>query len=169
VLTFPSEKPTWKRILPFRETLHTTGPALATYLTTKALLKSALVYVHDNPELKKHGDVHPIMLGSLLLTATIIEILALIPAHVILTRIQASLIPPDEKTIVGLDWALKVEREGADEAVGMKEAWRGFDRGAWGRLLVLYGFVFGVCLIGGGGLVVIDFVFLIWIKLQRSS
>ncbi len=67
------------------------------------------------------------------------EVFALVPAHMILTCIQASLLPMDEKAIFPVDDALRGDVNGSkSEAMGMKEAWRTFGWGAWGRLGLLW-------------------------------
>ncbi|KAH8589263.1 hypothetical protein B0O99DRAFT_637227, partial [Bisporella sp. PMI_857] len=61
-----------------------------------------------------------------------VEVITLVPTHMILTRIQVSLLPADEKTIVPVDEALRGGRIGENrEPVGMKETWRTFGWSAW--------------------------------------
>ena len=125
VLTYPSARSLWQRIPPLEATLRATGPALAVFLTAKALLRFALVSVYRIDKLRRHGDLYPPFLGALILVGAGVETVAVVPAHIVLTRIQSSLLPADEKTIVLVDKALRGDENGRErEAVGMKEAWR---------------------------------------------
>jgi hypothetical protein len=165
VLTYPSAKSLWLRIPPFKATLCATGPALAVFLAAKALLKFALVSLYGI-ELRQRGQSYPPFPVALVLTVAGVLVVALVPAHMILTRIQASLLPADEKTIVSVDKALRGDRNGREmEAVSMKEAWTTFGWGAWGRLGVLYAQIFVVVLFGGGAVLAVDFLFFIWVSL----
>ncbi|KAM3065367.1 hypothetical protein ACMFMG_011509 [Clarireedia jacksonii] len=71
-----------------------------------------------------------------------------IPANVILTRVQASLLAESEETIVPFDrtFSGKVVPEvgGGSGAIGMLDAWRTFDRSSRMRLLKAYGKVFAM-------------------------
>lgn len=167
VLTYPSARPVWQRIPPFKATLRATGPALAVFLAVKALLKFALMSVYRKEGSKSPGILAPQSLGPALLVGIAVEVIGLVPAHLILTRIQASLLPADERMIVPIDKALSGGGNGEESAaVGMKEAWRTFGWGAWKRLVVLYVQVFVVVLVGGGVVLVVDFVFFIFIGLM---
>ena len=166
VLTYPSAKSFWKRIPPFKATLRATGPALAVFLAAKALLRFALVSVYGIGKLRGQGDFAPKFLGALVLAGAGVEVIALVPAHLVLTRIQASLLPADERTVVSVDKVLRGSGNGREsEAVSMKEAWRTFGWGAWGRLAVLYGQIFVVVVVGGGVFLAADFVCYIWVAL----
>jgi hypothetical protein len=65
-------------------------------------------------------------------------VFALISAQIVLTRIQASLLPADEKTAIPLDHAIGSSRDGDSEFMGLKEAWVTIQRIAWKRLAVRY-------------------------------
>jgi hypothetical protein len=170
VLTYPSTKSLWYRIPPFKATLRATGPALAVFLAAKALLKFALVRTYGIDNLRKPGLFYPPFLGALILAGVGVEVIALVPAHMVLTRIQASLLPADEKTIVPIDRALIGDEDGIENpAVGMKEAWRTFGWSAWGRLGLLYLQVFVVVLVGGGVALGADFLLYIFIALLEMA
>ena len=166
VLTYPSKKSLWQRIPPFKATLHATGPALAVFLAAKALLRFALVSVYGIDKLRRRGVLYPPFLGALILAGAGVEVIALVPAHMVLARIQASLLPADEKMVIPIDKALRADGNGREsEAVGMKEVWRTFGWGAWGRLGVLYGQIFVVVLVCGGATLAAEFVFTILVGL----
>lgn len=166
VLTYPSEKTLWQRIPPFVATFRATGLALALFLTAKALLRFALFSVYGINGLRRNGDLDPKLLGALVLTGASVELVALVPAHLVLTRIQASLLPADERTIISIDESLRRDMNGGkNEAVGIKEAWRTFGWHAWARLGVLYAQVLVIVVVGGGLVLAADFVFYIFIAL----
>lgn len=167
MLTFPSSKASRHRLLPFKKSLRTTGPALTTYLATKALLESALMVVHHRPSLKPSVTLNPDYLVTLFLAGTLVEIIPVIPAHIILTRLQANPIPANERTIVEIDWALRAAREGESDDMGMRDAWRSLGWDVWGRLIMLYGFVGALCGIGDRGLIVLDFAFFTMVGLMQ--
>jgi hypothetical protein len=169
VLTYPSEKSLWQRIPPLLPTLRATGPALALSLAGKALLRFALFSVYGIDGIRRQGDLNPKLIGSLIIAGAGVELVVLIPAHLLLTRIQAGLLPADERTIVSIDKSLKRGVNGAeDKAVGIREAWTTFGWRSWARLGVLYGEVFFVVTIGGGAVLAADFVFYIFVALMGS-
>lgn len=152
VLTYPSPKPIWRRIPPFKATLRATGPALAAYLGAQALGIVAFNATHDWIQgVRRRGNLEPSLLGPMFVVGTLVEVLACVPAHVVLTRVQASMLPADERTIVPVDEALRRGgKEGEGEAVSMREAWRSFSWRAWKRFAVLYAQVYVVVTIFGG-------------------
>lgn len=60
-----------------------------------------------------------------------------IPAQVVLTRIQASMLPADERTIVAVDRAFGIEGSVDKGYLSMTEALKSC-KGSWGRLYKLY-------------------------------
>ncbi|CAK7221901.1 hypothetical protein SCUCBS95973_004658 [Sporothrix curviconia] len=65
-----------------------------------------------------------------------------LPANVILIRVQASLLPPDEDTIVPFDRSFNGTVEpavvGGRSYVTIKDALRTFSRASWKRVIILY-------------------------------
>jgi hypothetical protein len=109
------------------------------------------VAVFNMDALKKRVLFDAVKLLPPLAVGLCVEVLVLVPAHMVLTRVQASLLSADEKMIVSMDQALRRDGDGRKcEPVGMRGAWRTFGWRAWGRLEVLYGQVFVVVLVGGG-------------------
>ena len=98
-----------------------------------------------------------VVLNDLPWKATVVGLVALfaslaltVPAQVILVRVQASLLPPDEHTIIPFDRSFggKVEPavvSGKGYAT-ISDVWSTFSRAAWRRLVVLY---FKVFLVNG--------------------
>ncbi|WQF80246.1 hypothetical protein CDEST_05260 [Colletotrichum destructivum] len=77
-----------------------------------------------------------------------IQIIVVIPAHVVLVRVQASLLPEEANTIIPFDRSFegKVEPRvvGGKGYATMDDAWSGFSRSAWKRLVILYAKIFAV-------------------------
>ena len=75
-------------------------------------------------------------------------ILVVIPAEVTLKRVEASMLPEEDESIVPFDrtFAGKVQPEvlGGSGAVSMLDAWKTFDKEARIRLIKLYGKVFAI-------------------------
>ncbi|CAJ2511161.1 Uu.00g067860.m01.CDS01 [Anthostomella pinea] len=61
----------------------------------------------------------------------------LVPAQVVLVRVQASLLPADDQTIVAVNRAVSAEGEQRGY-MSTGEAWSSFSRASWVRLLKLY-------------------------------
>ena len=117
----------------------------ALFITAHETLRNPAAY-GDNP-----ATLQKIALGEIFLTILIaigIVVLVVIPADVSLKRVQASMLPEEDETIVPFDrtFAGKVKPEilGGSGAVSMLDAWRTFDRSARIRLIKLYGKIFAV-------------------------
>jgi hypothetical protein len=160
ILTYPSKEPVLNRVLPFKLALRATGPALTGFLLAKAVQRTALYVVGSSRELQKEGHLAPRYVGPVVLTAVATELLAILPARLVLTRIQASLLPEGERTVVQIDGALQAGgKDGGLSAMGVLDAWRTFTLRAWLRLLVLYVQIIVVVVIGGGVVLLAGFVF----------
>lgn len=86
-----------------------------------------------------------LMLASVALAYFLPTILLVIPAHMVLTRVQASMLPPDDEPIVLLDNQVyrrnddkQEERHRALRGMPMAEAWRSFSAPSWRRLIIMY-------------------------------
>ncbi|KAI0509407.1 hypothetical protein F5B22DRAFT_328311 [Xylaria bambusicola] len=146
IITPPMAKPFWKRVLPFWTVFKATATAsLIYYVTTELtiftpwLAAQALRAPFGLSQIqKKPSDLWKLLLSIGLFVA--IQALACAPALVILTRIQASLLPEDEETIVPVDRSFGVEKERGKhgEATGLSiiEALKSFN-GSWMRLYKL--------------------------------
>ena len=66
-----------------------------------------------------------------------------VPAHAVLTRVQASMLPADEHPIISFDRSFGGCRaEGVERPINMFQAWRSLSLAAWLRLYILYVKVF---------------------------
>lgn len=77
-----------------------------------------------------------------------VSVFLVIPAHVVLVRVQASLLPEGEDTIIPFDGsfggAVVPAVVGGTGYASMKNAWKTFSASAWRRLIGLYFKLFGV-------------------------
>jgi hypothetical protein len=90
-----------------------------------------------------------------------IHVFVIIPAYVTLVRVQASLLPDEQDTIIPFDRSFQGKVEpaviGGTGYISMTDAWATFSKAAWRRLLILYaklfaiglavGFLFGVFMV----------------------
>jgi hypothetical protein len=94
-----------------------------------------------------------------------------IPALVVLTRIQASLLPVDERTIVPVDRAFELEGSDDKGYLSMAAAFKSF-KGSWTRLYKLYVKIAIINFLGQALLAVImclEFVFVMLIFAPKAS
>lgn len=159
VISNPSEKRWFHRIPSIKAAKNVIVPT-----AVFAIAKQAAVYVPatlflmvaetwqnpaaygSNPEtVRKIALVQALFVGLIGL-ATVV--LVVIPADVTLKRVQASMLPEEDESIVPFDrtFAGKVVPEivGGTGAIGMLDAWKSFDKSARIRLLKLYGKVFAI-------------------------
>uniref|UniRef100_L2GFY3 Ubiquitin conjugating n=1 Tax=Colletotrichum fructicola (strain Nara gc5) TaxID=1213859 RepID=L2GFY3_COLFN len=79
------------------------------------------------------------------------HVLVVIPAEVVLVRVQASLLPEEADTVIPFDRSFegKVEPRvvGGKGYATMAVAWATYSRAAWKRLVILYVKIFAVCIV----------------------
>ncbi|KAH7021071.1 uncharacterized protein B0I36DRAFT_333733 [Microdochium trichocladiopsis] len=87
-----------------------------------------------------------LVLAAVALAYFLPSILLVVPAHMVLTRVQASMLPPNDVPIVNMDEQLRPHHENNKEAksglwqgVSMLEAWQSFPYSSWIRLVKMYG------------------------------
>lgn len=72
----------------------------------------------------------------------LVQIFVMIPAYVILVRVQASLLPEDTETIVPFDRSFNGHIEpaviGGRGHATVRDAWVSFSKPAWRRVMILY-------------------------------
>lgn len=159
VISAPSTLRFYQRLPPFGKTFQATAvPIVAHWAATQltAYLPIGLSYLLG----LAHWDVRnptqvPTYQGDAVWKALIVVIVAVaavvflvIPAQVVLVRVQASLLPPDESPILAFDrsFAGKVEPPvvGGKGYVTWMDAWRTFSRQSWIRLYKLIGKILAV-------------------------
>ncbi|CRK25323.1 hypothetical protein HYQ45_011282 [Verticillium longisporum] len=132
----------WSRAPAFRRTLEATArPVALLWLVTQiARFTPSLVAWAINANDNNWKDV-VVVLASLA-----VVVLLVIPAHVVLVRVQASLLPEADDTIIPFDrsfgGAVVPAVLGGKGYVSMTEAWNTFSAAAWRRLVQLYVKVF---------------------------
>lgn len=154
VISAPSTLRFYQRLPPFGKTFEATAvPIVAYWAATQLvgflpfgmsyLLGLARWDVRTPTQVPEyHGDA---VWKSLVVVIVVVAamVLLVIPAQVVLVRVQASLLPPDESPILAFDrsFAGKVEPPvvGGKGYVNFKDAWMTFSRQSWIRLYKLIG------------------------------
>lgn len=106
----------------------------------------ARLYDSENPNVVK--SIIAVQALGVMAVAIAFVILVVIPAHVTLRRVQASMLPEEDETIVPFDRSFggRVQPQilGGSGCVSMTNAWRSFDRPAAVRLLKVYAKVIAI-------------------------
>lgn len=159
IISAPSTKRWWRRIPSVKAGKNIIIPTAILAIAVEAAIYvpgALFPTVHDqllNPGVygSNPNTVQKIALVEMILVGLIAigtVILVVIPADVTLKRVQASMLPEEDDSIVPFDrtFAGKVKPEilGGSGAVGMLDAWKTFDRSARIRLIKLYAKVFAV-------------------------
>ncbi|EEU40267.1 uncharacterized protein NECHADRAFT_58109 [Fusarium vanettenii 77-13-4] len=157
VITPQSARSFWSRFPPFKTTLKATWrPTLIFWAAGQAAFALCGLLINT---LNIHRVSDPFNLSVRILLASLIlilgEVILLIPAWVVLVRIQASLLPADEDTIVPFDRSFNGRVEpavvGGPGYASVADAWSSFSKAAWRRIILLHVKILGVT-IGVGGL-----------------
>ncbi|KAL0471900.1 hypothetical protein QR685DRAFT_520454 [Neurospora intermedia] len=164
VITPPSPRPWYSRVLPFRYVFQATALPLLVHWATSVVaveLPRLLAVMIGLPlRLFEEADDNmdmDLQLSSLLLKgipvaalALFLYLFAVIPAQVILRRVQASLLPPTKDAIVPFDRSFKGKLDpavlggGSETFLTMRDALTTFGREGWTRLVKLYLKVIGI-------------------------
>jgi hypothetical protein len=159
----------WRRLPPFRKAFEATWiPTLAAWAanTVTSYVPVLAAYVvrlplPDSspsagvPEYDRHAFWKVLLV---LLVTLLVWALVVVPAEVLLTRVQASLLPPDEDAIVPFDRTYDGTLEPAivgNGYVSVKDALNTFPRASWVRLYILHAKVFGVVVLMYGIMMVV--------------
>ncbi len=149
----PSPRPFWRRLPPLRRTFEATCfPVLTQWLalTITAFIPLGIarlirldVWDPSNPSNPPTINGHSAWKGLIVFIVSMtLYVLLVIPSQVVLRRVQASLLPPDEDAIVSFDRSydgtLEPALVGGKGFVTMKDAFRTFSRDSWIRLYKLY-------------------------------
>lgn len=143
IISEPSQKPFWHRLLSFKVAFRATALPTVAYYFCGALLEKlptmlASKLIHQPGEKDIVGWA--LSLGIYL----VISIFISIPTSAVLTRVQASLLPEEDQTIVPLDRALALHKAEGKEYMSMIEAWKSMPRASWIRLYKLYAKIWAV-------------------------
>ncbi|KAI1388380.1 uncharacterized protein F4822DRAFT_429005 [Hypoxylon trugodes] len=144
VISEPSKKSLWQRLPPLGQTFRATAlPAVIFNLSSSFMGQIASYFTSLMLGRKANSNdvvAYLLMTGLYLLLLVFVSI----PSHVVLVRVQASLLPKDDQTIVALDRGLAMHRAEGNEYMTMIHAWRSFSRASWVRLVKQYVKVFGL-------------------------
>lgn len=159
----------WKRLPPFKRTFEATWKPVAVYwlanevhrwvpdLVAMAIgLKVPSVDLREGIDLDpNHGadSVSVVWKTLVILVVSIaVTVLVVLPAQVVLVRVQASLLPPDQDAIIPFDRSFEGRVEpavvGGRGHATMADAWATFSRTAWKRLVFLQLKIFAVVVTG---------------------
>ncbi|RYP79342.1 hypothetical protein DL769_003023 [Monosporascus sp. CRB-8-3] len=153
VISAPSPKPFWRRLPPFKKTFQATALPVVVYFFAvefssfiATLLGLALGLPRWNPSQPgavPQGDANDIWKALIvLIVSLVLKVFLVIPVHVVLTRVQASLLPEEDETIVPFDRSFQGTVEpaivGNKGFVSPMDAWKTFSRASWIRLVKLY-------------------------------
>ncbi|CAJ2514198.1 Uu.00g023170.m01.CDS01 [Anthostomella pinea] len=159
VISAPSPKRFWQRLPPFKKAFQATALPICLYLFAVELssfLPKGLAYLMGmnmwdpkSPNTLPEADANDAWKGVLvLLTTLVLHIFLVIPTQVVLTRVQASLLPEEDDTIVPFDRSFQGKVEpaivGGKGFVSIMDAWKTFSRASWMRLVKLYVKIFAV-------------------------
>ena len=168
VISAPSPLPFWRRLPPFRRVFNAAALPFVLYFFAlevstfvPRLLAQALgLMTQRDTHADQPGMAVPSLDASDAWKAVVVFVVGLalrvflaIPAHVVLTRVQASLLPEEDEAIVAFDRSFRGRVEpavvGGKGYVSPLDAWRTFSRASWVRLLKLYAKLFAVGLAVG--------------------
>lgn len=155
IISEPSPLHFWSRLPPFRRTFDATWKAVtifwfASEVTRFIPIIMALILGIKMP---KGGFGEPMDMDaistSFIVKSVVVAVITIIssvfvviPAYVVLVRVQASLLPVEQSTIIPFDRSFegKVEPEvvGGKGYATVSDAWSTFSKTSWRRLLVLY-------------------------------
>lgn len=164
VVTVPSPLPFYRRLPALSKTFRATWLPVSLYWAAQELAQRSPYLLAaalglpiwdprspaDMPDYQRAAAPHHAVWQSLLVlvTALATAIFLVIPAQVVLVRVQASLLPADADTIVPFDrsfgGAVEPEVVTGRGYVDAATAWRTFGRDSWLRLLRLMGKVVAV-------------------------
>lgn len=164
VISHPSPRRFWRRLPTFKRAFTATWkPVVIYWVATQVhqwvpILLSGLIGF-DAPsfswgsgnlpdDFSEHKISYMIKAGVYFLLSTMLWVVVIIPARVVLVRVQASLLPEDEDPIIPFDRSFDGKVEPA--VVGglgyatVANAWSTFSKAAWRRVIILYAKIFGV-------------------------
>ncbi|KAI1084088.1 hypothetical protein F5B20DRAFT_577030 [Whalleya microplaca] len=143
VLTVPTREPFYRRLPNFRTTFRATAlPTLACFLSVGITQEVPIILARVIYANEARSNVHSWKPFSVIGVYFLLLVFLVVPTHVILTRVQASLLPLEAETIVPVDRTLQLQTDEGKEYLSMLDAWRSFSRAAWVRLVKLYAKIF---------------------------
>lgn len=165
VISQPSPRRFWRRLPPFKRAFDATWKAIVIYWAATQVHKwvpylLAVLIGFDAPTMDnlksggandalRDGDISYLIKATVyILLSTMLYVVVIIPARVVVVRIQASLLPEDEDPIIPFDRSFDGKVEPA--VVGglgyatISDAWSTFSKAAWRRVVILYVKIVGI-------------------------
>ncbi|KAH8893866.1 hypothetical protein GQ53DRAFT_745303 [Thozetella sp. PMI_491] len=162
ILASPSPKPFWRRLVPASKIFKAVALPMLILLMAEATTQRILLHFYRSKKMKWE-DFFPMGTAMdkafefwLLLAA--LTFILIIPAHLLLVRVEASVLPADERTIIPLDPAISVSKQGR-EYITFIEAGKSLTRTSLINLIFLYVRIF---LITGAVVALVGFVDFTW-------
>lgn len=156
IITPRSSAHFWKRLPPFRRTFNATALPTAIFwvaLQVSNILPFALAYLMgmefpdvtvspgDNTDMPAYDAANTWKAVVIAIVTIAVSLFVLIPAQAVLVRVQASLLPESEDTIIAFDrsfrGAVLPTIVGGKGYATVTDAWKTFTASAWRRLLGL--------------------------------
>lgn len=159
VISQPSHQPFYRRLPPFKKTFEATSlPIFIAWLATMFMIfvPGMAAYLLNLPfwdpskpnEVPTYQAYHIWIVVLVLVLAISFFVFAVLPAHVVLVRVQASLLPPDVDAIVPFDrsfgGSVDPQVVGGPGYVSWKNAWGTVTRASWVRLYKLFAKVWAI-------------------------
>ncbi|KAL7822947.1 hypothetical protein V8C26DRAFT_388146 [Trichoderma gracile] len=159
VISQPSPRRFWRRLPPFKRAFDATWKAIVLYWAATQVHQWVPVLLaeligFDAPTMAnlqsggasdaiREGDITYLIKATVyILLSTMLWVVVIIPARVVVIRIQASLLPEDEDPIIPFDRSFtgKVEPAivGGLGYATISDAWSTFSKAAWRRVVILY-------------------------------
>jgi hypothetical protein len=164
VISAPSPKSFWRRMPPLKQTFKATALPIAlvflaveiTHVVPRGLsrLLGMTMWDPSQPDRAPAYEASDVWKGLIVLVTGLgLQVFVAIPAQVVLTRVQASLLPEEDETIVPFDRSFQGKLEpaivGGTGYVTIRDAWATFSRASWVRLVKLYVKIFGATIAVG--------------------
>ena len=136
-------EPFWRRIVPFKMAIKAVGPPMVLLLLAETVtryilgltfLSMKLKWEHFIPVMPSYSDTPSTLPWWLLLV--VLTVVLVLPAQMVLVRVEASLLDAGEDTIVPLDPTLRTSDK--HEYVSLLEAWRSLTRTGKLTVILLY-------------------------------
>ncbi|KAH6895516.1 hypothetical protein B0T10DRAFT_455766 [Thelonectria olida] len=150
VMTPPTAERFWRRLPPFKHALKATWRPVVVFHAF-SLVSSGVSWLLLHAFGLDHGKSASFEGWKYLIVTLVsltIHVFVIIPAYVTLVRVQASLLPDDQETIIPFDRSFQGKVEpaviGGTGYISMRDAWATFSNAAWRRLLILYAQIFAI-------------------------
>lgn len=159
IISVPDARPFWRRLPSFKRAFEATCMPVFVYWLAQEVSRFVTELVAAALHLPQWDPSRPGVIPQYKaddawkwLVVTVVALagtaLLIVPAHVVLVRVQASLLPVEDETIVPFDRSFSGTVEpvvvSGKGYVTMRNAWKTFPLAAWRRLILLYIKIFAI-------------------------